>query len=211
MADLSPNFRALCAEIVELRTRVAKLEAQASNYSEIPDSSTPPPVATDEELRAIWMSGDTALNRLRNAYNLGIQYGQASSQEVAELRAELERERIRLAACGVVAKADTPESAKEARDMHPDYHSASLDDVISMVDALMAERAKQAHSQKVADPPPLAGGLMERVKLAIDSALYDEDDHEWNEGRAAILEQAKWLREQGCKEAAILIEWEAGR
>lgn len=34
----------------DLLARVAKLEAQASNYPEIPDSSTPPPVATDEEI-----------------------------------------------------------------------------------------------------------------------------------------------------------------
>lgn len=33
---------------------------------------------------------------------------------------ELERERMRLAACGVVAMSDTPDSAKKARDMHPD-------------------------------------------------------------------------------------------
>jgi hypothetical protein len=40
--------------ILELRARVAKLEVQASNYPAIPDSSTPPPVATDEELRKIY-------------------------------------------------------------------------------------------------------------------------------------------------------------
>jgi len=59
---------------------------------------------------------------------------------IAELEAELERERLRLAACGVVAMADTPESASKARDIHQDFWSASLDDVIRQVDALMALR-----------------------------------------------------------------------
>jgi hypothetical protein len=66
--------------ILELRARVAKLEAHASNYPAIPDSSTPPPVATDEELRDIW---DRAFD-LRAIYNLGIKHGQASSQKVAK-------------------------------------------------------------------------------------------------------------------------------
>lgn len=50
-----------------------------------------------------------------------------------ELQAELERERMRLAACGVVAMADTPDGAAKARDMHPDYRSASFDDVVRRV------------------------------------------------------------------------------
>ena len=57
------------------------------------------------------------------------------------LRSELERERMRLAACGVVALANTPESATKARDMHPDYRSASCDDVARMVDLQMQYRA----------------------------------------------------------------------
>lgn len=135
--------------LFELRARVEALEAQASTYPETPNSSTPPPVATDEELGDIMQRRGTSwIEDVRAIYSLGIEHGQASSREVVELRAELERERIRLAVCGVVARADTPESAKEARDMHPYYHSASLDDVISMVDALMAERAKQAHSRE---------------------------------------------------------------
>ena len=62
---------------------------------------------------------------------------------IAELEAELERERMRLAACGVVAVANTPESAARARDMHPDYRSAACDDVARMVDSEMAMRAER--------------------------------------------------------------------
>jgi hypothetical protein len=136
-----------------------------SNHKTTPEQIVPPPVATDEELENTWYktTGGTFRDSRRAIYNLGVAHGQASSREVAELRTELERERIRLAVCGVVAKADTPESAKRARDMHPDYHSASLDDVISMVDALMDERAKQAHSREVADPAPVAGEMAELV------------------------------------------------
>jgi hypothetical protein len=132
--------------ILELRSRIEQLEAQASNYPAIPDSSTPPPVATDEELRAAWNVPGTNLDAFRVIYNLGVAHGQASSREVAE-------------------------------------------------------------------PAPVAGGLVERVKLAIDSALYDEDDHQWHEARAAILEVAKWLREQGTPASgwAMRLEQEAGR
>lgn len=59
------------------------------------------------------------------------------------LRDELERERMRLVACGVVAMADTPESAARARDMHPDYRSASCDDVARMVDKLIELRGQK--------------------------------------------------------------------
>ena len=66
--------------------------------------------------------------------------------EIAKLRAENDALRMQLVACGVVALANTPESAANAREMHPDYHSASCDDVARAVDREMALRAalKQA-------------------------------------------------------------------
>ena len=57
--------------------------------------------------------------------------------------AELERERMRLAACGVVAMADTPESAAKAREMRDEYRSASCDDVARRVDECMTLRAER--------------------------------------------------------------------
>ena len=60
----------------------------------------------------------------------------------AALRAELERERLRLVACGVVAMANTPKSAAKAREMHEQYRSASCDDVAAAVDREMALRAE---------------------------------------------------------------------
>jgi hypothetical protein len=67
----------------------------------------------------------------------------------------------------------------------------------------------QASSREVAKPAPVAGGLVERVSDVITS----ETGSRWasTEARAAILEQATWLREQGWKEAADLLEQEAGR
>lgn len=60
-----------------------------------------------------------------------------------EARAELERERIRLVACGVVAMSNTPESAARTREMHADYRSESCDAVASAVDREMALRAER--------------------------------------------------------------------
>jgi len=62
-------------------------------------------------------------------------------RKCGELRAELETERTRLAACGVVALANTPDSAKQAREMRPEYWSASCGDVARMVDENIKLRA----------------------------------------------------------------------
>lgn len=55
----------------------------------------------------------------------------------------VERLRMQLVACGVVAMANTPESAARARDMHPDYMSASCQDVMRRVDSEMTLRAER--------------------------------------------------------------------
>ena len=68
---------------------------------------------------------------------------------IAELEAELERERMRLAACGVVAMANTRDRAREARQMLPEYRSASLDDVERAVDREMAERERREAAENL--------------------------------------------------------------
>lgn len=55
-------------------------------------------------------------------------------RQMQDLKKELETERMRLAACGVVAMANTSESAAKARSMAPEYNSASCQDVARMVD-----------------------------------------------------------------------------
>lgn len=63
---------------------------------------------------------------------------------IAALEDELETERIRLAACGVVAMSDTPESAAKQRQMLPKYWSASCGDVVRRVDECMELRSQVA-------------------------------------------------------------------
>jgi uncharacterized small protein (DUF1192 family) len=71
-----------------------------------------------------------------------IAHAEAAAREIERLRADLDRERLRLVACGVVARADTPDSASKARQMHDDYRSDSLAAVIERVDECMALRAE---------------------------------------------------------------------
>jgi len=77
------NGNIIDIRLLELRARVEALEAQA-NHPELPDSSTPPPVATDKELTEAWLQGATFTQGNRAVYNLGIKHGQAISREVAE-------------------------------------------------------------------------------------------------------------------------------
>jgi hypothetical protein len=74
---------------LELRARVEALEAQRSNYPAIPDSSTPPPMATDEELLEIWNSERPSRGWVarRAIYDVGVAYGQASAARRAARRA----------------------------------------------------------------------------------------------------------------------------
>ena len=83
-----------------------------------------------------------------------VQYSdyEALQQSITELERELERERIRLAACGVVALANTVESAKKARAMLPEYESASCDDVARAVDKQMQlEQQRDELVEKIRD------------------------------------------------------------
>ena len=72
------------------------------------------------------------------------------ADRVMQLEAELETERMRLAACGVVALANTPESAAKARYMLPEYYSGSCEDVAQSVDREMAlrDRAEQLEADR---------------------------------------------------------------
>lgn len=83
---------------------------------------------------------------------------------------ELERERMRLAACGVVAMATTPETAATARDMHSEYRSASCDDVSRAVDIQMELRAALA---LVMSYPDIRAFLGSQISDIADAALRD--------------------------------------
>ena len=70
-----------------------------------------------------------------------------AQREIESLRQQLETERMRNVACDVVAMADTPSSAEEARKMLPEYQSAALESVIRRVDECIALRQQLAASQ----------------------------------------------------------------
>ena len=70
-------------------------------------------------------------------------YMEAAEGTRKALEAECERLRMQLAACGVVALANTPESAAQARQMHSDYMSASCSDVADAVDREMTLRQQR--------------------------------------------------------------------
>ena len=85
----------------------------------------------------------------------GFNAGAESERERAEkAEAALEVERMRLVACGVVALADTPDSAATDRKMAPEYESGSLHGVIRRVDECIKLRAELA-------------ALRERVRTAL--------------------------------------------
>jgi hypothetical protein len=101
------------------------------------------------------------------------------TEEIEQLDTELERERMRLAACGVVALANTEESATKARLMHDDYRSASCDDVARMVDVQMKLRTQvEQLNAKVA---------MMRSLLAEVTSANDYLNSNWFDARQAIF------------------------
>ena len=71
------------------------------------------------------------------------------AEAIKPVFAELERERMRLAACGVAAMSNTPETIAKRINADSDYFSASYSDVCRAVDREDAARA-EAHSLREA-------------------------------------------------------------
>lgn len=96
-------------------------------------------------------------------------------QQLAERDAQIERLQMQLAACGVVALANTPGSAGEARQMHPDYMSASCSDVADAVDREIAMRQQRDNiAQILRDLVP--GCKWRIMRPRIDAALAEIDN-----------------------------------
>jgi hypothetical protein len=125
------------------------------------------------------------------------------------LKAELEIERIRLDACGVVAIADTPESAATVRDMREEYWSASCDDVARRVDECIALRTERDSLRLVCGEAYQMAGALGASAKALDNlsaaangqplphetflpALSEESDIE--KERDALAAELKLLR-----------------
>ena len=92
---------------------------------------------------------DRLRRELKAAQGVTVLYEEADADN-QRLRDELETERMRLVACGVVAMADTPESSAQARDMLPAYRSASCEDVARRVDECMSLRRELAEARELA-------------------------------------------------------------
>ena len=100
-------------------------------------------------------------------------------QQLAAKDAELEVERLRLAACGVVALANTRDSANKARSMDPQYRSASLGDVERAVDAEMDYREQLAAKQARID---------ELMLEYCPNEMTEEQLEEWSKHQRAVKE-----------------------
>ena len=124
MAEL---FR-LRAENATLQTEIAELRIRMNAYQQAWNS---------DELEKSLSVENAALKEQ-------VAHLQILERQLAKKDAELKTERIRLAACGVVALANTPDSAAKAREMLPEYRSASCDDVARTVDREMALREQLA-------------------------------------------------------------------
>ena len=103
--------------------------------------------------------------------------------DIQSLEQELETERLRLAVCGVIAMSDTPESAARNRACHPEYWSASADDITRQIDELMRLRAQQT-------PVPVSEGLPVPEALRYEFSVYDADYVEQAGGSAPTYAQA---------------------
>lgn len=186
--------------ILELRARVMALEAQANHFVDAP-KMVPLPVATDEELSETWYKAPgERINRFRAIYNLGIEHGIARSREVADPAPVAGALEIAVLVTELSRIAKDVSASGRFTDANILARAASL---VNQLDVQLPKRD--------GDPAPVAGELMERVSDAITS----ETGSRWatTEARAAVLEVARWLREQGIPASgwAMRLEQEAGR
>lgn len=89
-------------------------------------------------------------------------------RRIRELEADLELERLRLAVCATVAKANTRETAAKARDRCSELWSASADDVAAAVDEQIIFRANLRRMERLYygnSITPLADGGCPRTEL----------------------------------------------
>lgn len=91
-----------------------------------------------------------------------------------------ERLRMQLVACGVVAMSNTKESADKQREMHPDYKSASCEEVANAVDREMKLQQRLAEADKQRDAAQVwerfAGYLLDNCE---GQTVYEESLQYW--------------------------------
>lgn len=108
-----------------------------------------------------------------NAAIVSVVFARQLETELAAALAELEREQMRLAVCGVVAISDTPESAKKARDILPEYVSGSMRDVERRVDECIKLRADNAKLREALRP---LAKVWDDLDVAIQEAIINNPD-----------------------------------
>jgi len=100
------------------------------------------------EARLRWRDEDTGTTHYDGCWR---DHYACAMARIAELEADAERERIRLAACGVAALG----YHKDGDNIHPDYESASLSDVhrlTAKLERAEAERdALRANAERIRD------------------------------------------------------------
>ena len=140
------------------------------------------------EMETSLFDEDSHPDLLREAAN----HIRAQEARIAELTENLETERMRLAACGVVAMANTPESAAKFRQMNDKYRSASLNDVIRCVDEEMKLRNQVAELTKDAEPAPAPAPKAVTADMVTDEVVAAwlkqvNSTLSWKEGIAAAV------------------------
>lgn len=109
-------------------------------------------------------------------YNYSVTYAPPCAKcaqlerDLAAARAEAERERMRLAACGVAALQNTEASIAVRLEPGHEYYSASYGDVCRAVDREMAHRAEAARLREAIDD--LCRGLTV-IEHTCDHVNYD--------------------------------------
>ena len=122
-----------------------------------------------DEARAIANDRDAMVDHRDRALTAMYQRVDVITQERDKAIADLETERLRLAACGVVAMANTPESAARVRDILPVHFSASLHSVMGAVDREMELRAEVERLRK-ANEELYNGTMRQAIRLAATEA-----------------------------------------
>lgn len=122
--------------------------------------------------------------------------GDVSKEEFDLAAGDVERLRMQLVACGVVALSNTPESAASARDMHPEYMSASCADVMRAVDREMALRAELEACRKDAERWRFAREIFTAGDISIKSAY-----RKWKDFRPEFSSAVRDLADQAIDAA----------
>lgn len=123
--------------------------------------------------------------------NMGTWIDEHAAQEVVDqaqdeinaLRAEVEKLRLQLSACGVAAMANTVNSAEKMRCVNPDFKSGSWQAVCEAVDREMGLRDQRDLLLNALTPQILD---WVRCGLATNGRLQDGDHPDYAKLRAAI-------------------------